>query len=166
MSERYGEPLPPGFEYLRRWFDDFVQAFPHTTRNVFIMMPFTTGTANEIYAAVQRALDDHGLVALRVDRSKFADHLWWNILIYMMGSAYGIVIYEPKDGVPFNPNVSIEAGFMIALDRPVLLLANQKLERLPVDFSGRVFRTFDETAVTPSVLSGDLRLGVARYFLL
>ena len=51
----------------------------------------------------------------------------------MIGSSYGIVIYEPKDDIPFNPNVSIEAGFMMALDRPVLLLANEMLPALRVD---------------------------------
>jgi hypothetical protein len=62
----------------------------------------------------------------------------------MIGSAYGVAIYEPDDHIPFNPNVSIEAGFMLALDQPFLLLANQSLRRLPVDLSGKVFKTFDE----------------------
>jgi protein-tyrosine-phosphatase len=69
----------------------------------------------------------------------------------MLGSSYGIVIYEPKEDIPFNPNVSIEAGFRIALDRSVLLLANSELKGLPVDFSGHIFKTFEPTRVGDTV---------------
>jgi hypothetical protein len=62
----------------------------------------------------------------------------------MLGSSYGVVVYEPPDGIPFNPNVSIEAGFMLAIDRPVLFLANDHLQGLPVDFSGHIFKTYSE----------------------
>ena len=84
------------------------------------MMPFSTPTAESMYEAVAKELDDHGLIALRADMKAFSPVLWWNVVTYMLGSSYGIVIYEPTSNVPFNPNVSIEAGFMLALDRPVL----------------------------------------------
>jgi protein-tyrosine-phosphatase len=143
--------LPSGFEYLNQWYEKFLNHFPHTNRNVFVMMPFTARRTNQIYEAASLAIEHHGLIPLRADLVEFTPALWWNVLIYMIGSAYGIVIYEPKDGIPFNPNVSIEAGFMLGLDRQVLLLSNQKNASLPVDFSGRKFKTFDSRNISETV---------------
>jgi protein-tyrosine-phosphatase len=150
-NQRLANPLPTGYEYLGQWYATFIDNFPHFARNVFVMMPFTTSITNEIYEAVARAAKHHGLVPLRADMKQFAPVVWWNVLTYMIGSSYGIVIYEPKDCIPFNPNVSIEAGFMLGVDRQVLLLANQKLTSMPIDFSGRVFRTFSDTNISQSV---------------
>jgi hypothetical protein len=72
----------------------------------------------------------------------------------MLSSSYGIVIYEPSGKVHFNPNVSIEAGFMLALDRPVLFLANEKLRGLPVDFAGHIFKTYKSN---PDKVGGSAR---------
>jgi protein-tyrosine-phosphatase len=143
--------LPAGFEYLAQPANIFIQKFPHIDRNVFVMMPFTANSTDAIYDAVRLSIERHGLVSLRADQTQCSEFVWWNILTYMIGSSYGIVIYEPKDKIPFNPNVSIEAGFMLALDRPVLLLANKRVATLPVDFSGRVFKTFRTEDISSSV---------------
>lgn len=143
MSRRVQEiALPTGFEYIEPHLQKFLTQHPHVDRNVFVMMPFSTSASESIFESVAKELDDHGLIALRADRKAFVPVLWWNVVTYMLGSSYGIVIYEPSGNVPFNPNVSIEAGFMLALDRPVLFLANDELRGLPVDFSGHIFKTF------------------------
>ncbi|RMH04182.1 MAG: hypothetical protein D6704_11585, partial [Nitrospirae bacterium] len=59
--------------------------------------------------------------------------------------------------ITFNPNVSIEAGFMLALDRPVLFLANRQLASLPVDFAGHIFKTYE---ATPNHLENSTRNAV------
>jgi len=122
-------------------------------RNVFIMIPFSTAASDVIFENVSKELEDHGLIATRADKRSFSPVLWWNVVTYMLGATYGIVIYEPNNNIPFNPNVSIEAGFMLAMDRPVLFLANQNLRRLPVDFSGHIFKTYssDDQAAGESI---------------
>jgi hypothetical protein len=150
-DHRSPEELPNGFKHLDQWYSKFLQQFPQVARNVFIMMPFTTPRTDQIYKTIVRAIEHYGLIPLRADLKTFVPVLWWNIQTYMVGSSYGIAIYEPEGDIPFNPNVSIEAGFMLALDHQVLLLANQKLDRLPVDFSGHVYRRFDEDDVENSV---------------
>ncbi len=115
------------------------------------MMPFAGDGSESIYRAIESALNNHGLIPLRADRHSFAPALWWNVVTYMIGSSYGVVVYEPTDTVPFNPNVSIEAGFMIALDKQVLFLANNYLKKLPVDFSGHLFKTFSVSKLDESI---------------
>lgn len=62
-----------------------------------------------------------------------------------------VVVYEPTDTIQFNPNISIEAGFMTALDKQVLFLANDYLKKLPVDFSGHLFKTFSASRLNDSI---------------
>ena len=143
MKRRFQDlPIPSGFAYLEPYLQKFVAMHPHVDRNVFVMMPFSTAKSDSIFDAVRKELQYHGLIALRADQKALAPVLWWNVVTYMLGSSYGIVVYEPRDEIPFNPNVSIEAGFMLALDRPVLLLAAEHLKKLPVDFSGHIFKTY------------------------
>ncbi len=155
MSNRMQQPnVPVGFEYVEPYLQKFVLEYPHLDRNVFIMMPFTSVNTESIYRAVSNEVSAHGLVPLRADMRAFSPVLWWNIVTYMIGSAYGVVIYEPTAGISFNPNVSIEAGFMLALDRSVLLLANAELKQLPVDFAGHIFKTFEVSNISQSVSAG------------
>lgn len=135
--------IPPGFRQLEPFLEKFKRDYPHFDRNVFVMMPFSSPSADRIFEAVRRELEDHGLIALRADKIKYSVAVWWNIVTYMLGSSYGVVIFEAKDNVPFNPNVAAESGFMLALDRPVLFLAENKLEKLPVDYAGLHFEWFE-----------------------
>jgi len=143
--------VPSGFEYLRTYLEGFVEAYPHLDRNVFIMMPFGGEVAATMHDYISKALDEHGLIPLRADDRTFAPSLWWNVVTYMLGSSYGIVVYEPEGDVPFNPNVSIEAGFMSALDRPVLFLLNQYHQKLPVDWSGHLFKVYRPANLASSI---------------
>lgn len=143
MPSRNQHPvIPSGFDYVTPYITKFLKQYPHVDRNVFVMMPFSTPSSNSVWEAVRDEVEDHGLIALRADRKAFSPILWWNVVTYMIGCTYGIVVYEPVDEIPFNPNVSIEAGFMRALDRSVLFLAAGELASLPVDFSGHIFRTY------------------------
>ncbi len=143
--------LPQGFEYLDRNVGTFLERYPYIDRNVFIMMPFSNDASESIYTAISEALENHGLIPLRADNHSFASALWWNIITYIIGSSYGVAVYEPSDQIPFNPNVSIEAGFMTALDKPVLFLTNAYLKNLPVDFSGHLFKSFSASNIKETI---------------
>lgn len=145
--------IPQGFEYLNRYVDLFLDEYPHIDRNVFVVMPFSTEASKEIYQAINKSLNDHGLIPLRADKQSFAPALWWNVVTYMIGSSYGVVVYEPTETIAFNPNVSIEAGFMSALDKQVLFLSNGYQKSLPVDFSGHLFKIFSASKIQDSITS-------------
>jgi protein-tyrosine-phosphatase len=163
MKEKYKQLIPSGFSYLETSLDNFFKKYAHYNRNVFVMMPFATSASDQIFHTVADELDKHGLIALRADKSTFApDSIWWNIATYMIGCTYGLVIYEPNNDIPFNPNVSIEAGFMLALDRQVLFLVNDKVKYLPVDFAGRIFKCYNST---PDQLETSLRSQISDWIL-
>jgi protein-tyrosine-phosphatase len=134
--------VPKGFEYLDRSLSEFEASFSHTSRNVFVMMPYSVAGSEQLFNAAQKEVEAHGLIALRADMKTFSQVLWWNVVTYMLGSSYGICIYEPNALCPFNPNISIEAGFMLALDKPVLFLVNSDTSRLPTDFSGHIYKEY------------------------
>lgn len=144
--------LPEGFKYLAgKPAQRFEGAFPHLDRNVFVMMPFSGGAAEKIHQAVESTLVDHGLVPLRAGHKAVATDLWWNVVTYILGCSYGIAVFEPTERAHLNPNVAIEAGFMMALDKPVLLLANSYVDQLPIDFAGQMHRTYDATDIPNTV---------------
>ena len=143
--------IPPGFSHLEPTLARFAAEFGHIDRNVFIMMPFASQASNAVFKAISDEIESHGLVPLRADTVTFSEILWLNVATYMIGSSFGIAVYEPSQKVPYNPNVSIEAGFMTALDKPVLILANRTIRRLPTDFAGHVFKQYDSGQVEKSI---------------
>lgn len=145
--------IPDGFGYLESYLQKFVRLHPYLDRNVFIMMPFSGQPAESIFKTVAEEISHHGLVPVRADQNAFAPVLWWNVVTYMLGSSYGVVVYEPHEDIAYNPNVSIEAGFMLALDRPVLFLASESLSRLPTDFSGHIYKTYSSARRTHTIRS-------------
>jgi protein-tyrosine-phosphatase len=148
-------PLPDGFKHFGVKYDRFKDLHPQYQRNTFVMMPFSAPGSNEVYAALSTALHDHGLVPIRDDETATSPALWQNIQVSLLGSAYGVAVFMPDKHVQFNPNVAIESGFMMALDRPVLLLVSNSLQGVPADFSGLLYRTFNPyqlaETLTPAV---------------
>ncbi len=81
------------------------------------------------------------------------DDLWENIVLYMQHSRYGIVIFEDIEDRDFNPNISLELGFMYALKKRCLLLKEKRMPRLPTDICGRIYRNFDSYNIATSIES-------------
>src|SRR3990172_35156 len=66
-----------------------------------------------------------------------------NILTYIYGCEFGIAVFERIESDEFNPNVSLEVGYMLALRKPVCLLKDRTLEILQADLVGKIYRVFD-----------------------
>jgi nucleoside 2-deoxyribosyltransferase len=90
-------------------------------------------------------LENKGLRALRADSKTYPRDriLWNNLCTYMLGCSKGIAILEDKVKRDFNPNVGIEYGFMRALNKPVLVLADKDFQRISADLSGIIRQRFD-----------------------
>jgi hypothetical protein len=69
----------------------------------------------------------------------------------MRNSRYGLAVFEVIDEHEFNPNISLELGFMYALSRRCLLLKDRRMPRIPTDISGRIYRDFDVSDLQASV---------------
>jgi hypothetical protein len=122
----------------------FRSDFPDNTRLAFIMMQFGTSSTHEkILAAIKSALQAHNMVALRADERQYHDDLFYNILTYIYGTRFGIAVFERIEADTFNPNVSLEVGYMLGLGKSVCLLKERTLKMLNSDLVGKLYRPFD-----------------------
>lgn len=137
----------PGYEHLQSLLDKFHADHPDHDKNVFLIMRFQKASYfQNIAQAIDGSLTRHGLKCLRADQKIYPSDgdLWNNVCTYMMGCKYGIAVFEDIDERNFNPNISIEYGFMRAHDKRVLLLKEKRLQRMPTDIVGKLYRDFDQ----------------------
>ena len=117
---------------------------PDPAKVAFIMMQFGYTTAHEnVVRAIRSALDSRGIKALRADDKQYHDDLFPNVLTYIYGCGCGIAVFERIEAEDFNPNVSLEVGYMFALGKPVCLLKDRTLKTLHTDLVGKLYKEFD-----------------------
>lgn len=110
----------------------------------FIMMEFRDTPAHlEIENAVKGALKSAGITGLLARDKGYHPDVLPNIITYMHGSGFGIAVFERIETDVFNPNVSLEIGYMLALGKRVLLLKDKTLKSLHTDLVGKLYREFD-----------------------
>ena len=85
----------------------------------------------------------HGLELLRADDKYYSDDLLSNIRTYMHGCGFGVAIFDRINSEEFNPNVSLEIGYMMALKKPILFLKDITLKSLQTDLVGKLYEEFD-----------------------
>ena len=130
----------------------FKKDYPAPQKVAFIMMRFGKTQAHDrIVASLRSELEKHRLVAVRADQKDYHDDLYWNILTYLYGCGFGIAVFERLESDEFNPNVSLEVGFMLALKKPVLLLKDRTLKNLTADLIGKLYKTFDPQAISETL---------------
>jgi hypothetical protein len=94
------------------------------------------------------------------------DTLWANVVAYMWGCKYAIVLVDVLDGV-FNSNVLIEVGGMLMTGRRCAILRDKSVPNMPTDLVGHIYREVDfaDTATvaeaTRRFIEDDLSLGRA-----
>jgi len=144
--------LPAGYEHYARFMPAFLRDHPHPEANVLLMMRFRTGVQ---YAAVTTALREnfanYGLHVLRADDKDYTGDLWENVCLYVLGSRFGVAVFEEIDEREFNPNIALELGFMLALNKRCLILKDQRMPRLPTDIIGKLYKEFDTYAIPETV---------------
>lgn len=139
--------LPPGYEFLAPQCEAFFRDHPRFDRNVFLMTRFDSSTKAivELDDELHRVLREIGAEPVRADDKMYMPdrNLWNNVCVYMLCSGQGIAILEDRVQDEFNPNVALEYGFMRALNRPTLLLADVGFRNLRADVIGTLRETFD-----------------------
>ncbi|MHC5797321.1 hypothetical protein ACVXZ4_14300 [Lacisediminihabitans sp. FW035] len=133
-----------GLGHLEHPLKDFMNDHPRFDRNVFVMMRFAAhAQLTAVYAAIKSTLASRGFDEVRADDRDYTGELWTNIQTYMHGSKYGIAIFEDFAGVrEFNPNVSLELGYMVARQKRTSILKEQTLPSMPADVMHRLYRPF------------------------
>lgn len=126
--------------YLRKFLEDH----PEPSRNVFIMMRFSDSPQmREIHEAIVAGLAEHGLNAVRADDRDYTGEVWSNIEVYLTGCQYGIAVFEDIEKRDFNPNVSLELGYLMGRAKRSLLLKEKRLPNMPSDVVHRLYKEFD-----------------------
>lgn len=135
-----GEAPVEIYDSLRRFREDY----PDSASVAFILMQFgSTRAHDEIAGAIKDALAAHGITGVRADDKRYHDDLFYNVLTYMHRCGLGIAVFERIEEDRFNPNVSLEVGYLFAMRKPVCLLKDQTLETLHADLVGRLYDPFD-----------------------
>jgi hypothetical protein len=139
MSPIAGSP-PEITESLKK----FRMDHPDTMKVAFIMMRFgTTEAHTDITASIKSTLASRGIAALRADDKQYHDDLFYNILTYIYGCGFGVAVFERLESEDFNPNVSLEVGYMLGLRKPVCLVKDKTLKTLHTDLVGKLYKSFD-----------------------
>jgi len=126
--------------------------YPDADKVAFLMMRFSQTLAHAAIAkGAVDALVDAGITVLRADSKDYHDDLYYNVLTYLFGCGFGIAVFERLEGDEFNPNVSLEVGYMFALRKPVCLLKDRTLKMLQTDLVGKLYKEFDTQKPRESV---------------
>ena len=112
---------------------------------------------NRIHHAIRQALEERGFDPIRADDRDYTGELWTNIEVCMIGSRLGIAVFEDIEERQFNPNVSLELGYMLGRARRCLILKEERLPSLPADVIHRLYKTFDMFNIEESVRAEVLR---------
>ena len=126
--------------------------YPIGTKIAFIIMKFGDTTVHkEMIHDIKAVLKKHGIVGLRADDKEYMDDLFLNVKVYMHTCDFGIAIYERILSDDFNPNVSLEVGYLLGMKKPVMLLKDQTLKSLNTDLTGKLYKEFDTTNTKGSI---------------
>lgn len=141
--------IPPGYEHLTESCQNFLKVNPEFSKNVFIMMKFDNNNEKlkDVEEKIRSVLTEKGFNPLRADDKVYPNDrdLWDNVCVYMLCCKQGIAVLENQTNQEFNPNVAIEYGYMRALNKRTLLLADKKFPKDRADIVGKLRATFDMT---------------------
>jgi len=139
--------MPPGYQFLAEECARFFRDHPRYERNIFIMTRFVPGNKilEELDEALRSVLGSYDLDPVRADDKMYMRdrNLWNNVCVHMICCKYGIAILEDRVADEFNPNVALEYGFMRALNKPTLLLADVGFRNLRADIIGTLRERFN-----------------------
>jgi hypothetical protein len=125
------------------------------------MSPFRNNARyREAIHSIREALEEVGLRGWLASDRKLEPQLWDNVQVFLIGCRAGIAVFthdaiEDKQRASkqavFNPNVSIEVGYMLSRKKPVLLLKDKNLAGLPSDIVGSLYDDFDLESPVDSI---------------
>lgn len=128
--------------------EKFRRDYPIGERTAFIIMQFgNTKLHSDIVSSIKTVLKSHNITALRADDKEYMDDLFPNVKVYMHTCDFGIAVFDRITEDDFNPNVTLEVGYMLGMGKDVLLLKDKTLKSLSTDLTGRLYKQFDTTDV-------------------
>jgi phosphoserine phosphatase len=122
-------------------------------RNVFIMTPFKDDQRYiDVIQTIRQALEQKNYKGWIASDKKLDSQLWDNVQAFMLACKYGIAVFT-REGAgtgaadptasQFNPNVTMELGFMLSRGKEVLILKDKAVNKLHTDIVGSLYQEFD-----------------------
>lgn len=126
--------------------------YPVGKRIAFIIMKFgSTSVHKQMIKDIKDVLAKHNIIGLRADDKEYMDDLFLNVKVYMHTCDFAIAVYERIVSDDFNPNVSLEVGYLFGMKKPVMLLKDLTLKALNTDLTGKLYKEFDTTNTKDSI---------------
>jgi hypothetical protein len=127
--------------------------------SVFVMTKYpdpkrplvTDAQLKRVIDAVSTAVAANRYVPRVASDKDYHRHLWDNVELYMLGCRRGIAIVQDKAKRELNPNVAIEWGWMLGLNRGVLYLVEKDFKRERADWTGMIKYEFDWNNPEPDI---------------
>lgn len=139
--QRLSEPQSPEIAVS---LDRLRERYPNYRRCGFLIMRFAAAKPySRIIDSIKQTAQRHDLNILRADAHEFHADLLSNIKTYLHGCSFGVAVYDRIQTDEPNANVGFEAGYMMAMNKPVLLLKDQTLPQLHTDLAGKLYKQFD-----------------------
>jgi hypothetical protein len=133
LSEELNQPL-----------HRFRKDFSTSEKCGFLMMKYEDSKIQtELIDIIKNHFEKKGIKILRADDKWYADDLLTNIQTYMHGCSFGVALFERINTNYFNPNVSLEIGYMMAMNKPILYLKDSTLTSLQTDLIGKLYHEYD-----------------------
>lgn len=131
-------------EELKKPLDRFFKDFSKPQNCGFLMMKYEdTPLPAELVKIIKDHFSTYGFNILRADDKSYSDDLLTNIRTYMHGCHFGVALFDRINSSYFNPNVSLEVGYMMSLEKPILFLKDKTLDSLHTDLVGKLYAEFD-----------------------
>ena len=135
------QPHPPEISLS---LDRLRARYPDPKMLGLLIMRFTPAKPfGRIVEAVKSVGQQHGLSIVRADENQFHADLWGNVRTLLHGCGFGIAVYERIETEEPNANVGLEVGYLMAMNKPVLLLKDQTIGTLQADLAGKLYKEFD-----------------------
>jgi hypothetical protein len=118
--------------------------YPDPKKLGFLIMRFTAAKPfASIVQIIKETAEKHGLTVIRADEQELHADVWGNVRTYLHGCGFGIAVYERIETDEPNANVGLEVGYLMAMNKPVLLLKDKTVEVLQADLAGKLYKPFD-----------------------
>lgn len=135
------QPHPPE---IAMSLDRLRTKYPDPKKLGFLVMRFAAAKPfSNIVEVIKQTRDDLGLTIVRADEHEFHGDLWGNVRTHLHGCGFGIAVYERIETNEPNANVGLEVGYLLAMNKPVLLLKDKTVPALQPDLAGKLYKNFD-----------------------
>ena len=118
--------------------------YPDSKKLGFLIMRIAaTKPLERIVSVIKDTAGKHGLVIIRADENDFHADLWGNVRTLLHGCGFGVAVYERIESDEPNANIGLEVGYLMAMNKPVLLLKDKTVTALHSDLAGKLYKEFD-----------------------